>query len=267
MSMRKLGGTLSREIARTGIAVVAVAAVILIYQGCSQPVEPVAQNADTPGTVNAQESATETAEDTVGTEQAPMEALPETAETAQEEPTTMAQAEEGQEPPMEEAQPAEQTAGMASELEMPTRAIAVIQPTEGNDVSGIVTFTQQDDGVLVEADLTGLEPGQHGFHIHQYGDISAPDGTSAGGHFDPREMPHGAPSDEKRHMGDLGNIEAGEDGNATYSRVDETVKLHYIIGRAVVVHAGEDDLTSQPTGDAGGRVGIGVIGIAQSENG
>lgn len=147
-------------------------------------------------------------------------------------------------------------------------AIAVLNPTQGNNVSGIVKFTKVDDGVRIQAHIEGLTPGKHGFHVHQYGDLSAPDGTSAGGHFDPEGHQHGAPSDDMRHVGDLGNLEAGEDGHAHYDRVDTKIALsgeHSIIGRGLVVHAGEDDLESQPTGDAGGRVAVGVIGIAQQE--
>lgn len=147
-----------------------------------------------------------------------------------------------------------------------TKAVCVIQPTEGNDVSGLVTFTKVDGGVKVVADLEGLTPGKHGFHVHEYGDISGLDGKSAGGHFNPYNKKHGGPDDVERHVGDLGNIVAGDDGKAHYERVDKVIKLngeHSIIGRAIIVHAGEDDLTSQPTGDAGARVGYGVIGIGK----
>ncbi len=146
------------------------------------------------------------------------------------------------------------------------KAICVLHPTEGNDVKGTVTFTQSGSGVNVVADLEGLKPGKHGFHIHEYGDCSKPDGTSAGGHFNPASEDHGAPSDSVRHVGDLGNIEAKADGTAHLELNDTMIQLngeHSIIGRAIVVHAGEDDLKSQPTGDAGARVACGVIGIAK----
>lgn len=146
------------------------------------------------------------------------------------------------------------------------KAICVLHPTEGNSVTGTVTFTKTGSGVQVVADLEGLTPGKHGFHIHQYGDVSAPDGTSAGGHFNPDGADHGAPGDMDRHVGDLGNIEAGEDGSAHLELNDTMIQLngaHSIIGRGIIVHAGEDDLTSQPTGAAGARVAAGVIGIAE----
>ena len=148
------------------------------------------------------------------------------------------------------------------------KAICVLHPTEGNNVTGTVTFTKTATGVNVVADIKGLTPGMHGFHIHQYGDVSAPDGTSAGGHFNPEGKEHGGPSAMERHVGDLGNIEAGEDGTAHLELSDTMIKLngeHSIIGRGIIVHAGEDDLTSQPTGAAGARVAAGVIGIAKPE--
>ena len=147
-----------------------------------------------------------------------------------------------------------------------TKAICVLHPTEGNKVSGVVTFTKTDSGIKIVADLEGLPPGKHGFHVHEFGDCSSPDGTSAGGHFNPENQAHGAPDDAIRHVGDLGNVVAGNDGKAHYERVDTVISLggkHSIIGRGIIVHAGEDDLKTQPTGNAGARVACGVIGIAR----
>lgn len=143
-------------------------------------------------------------------------------------------------------------------------AYAELQPTEGNDVHGTVTFTAAPGGVRVSASLMGLTEGQHGFHVHETGDCSAPDASSAGGHFAPGGTPHGAPTDpsDQRHSGDLGNIEADASGNASYERVDEVMTLsgpNSIIGKAVVVHADPDDLESQPSGNAGARLACGVI--------
>lgn len=149
-----------------------------------------------------------------------------------------------------------------------TEAVAVLHPTIGNQVHGTVTFTEVENGIKIVADVKGLLPGKHGFHIHEYGDCTAPDGTSAGGHFNPENMPHGAPTDVKRHVGDLGNLEADEEGMAHYERVDEYVAFsgpHSIIGLAVIVHRDEDDFTTQPTGAAGPRVACGVIGIANPD--
>ncbi|TYP91707.1 superoxide dismutase, Cu-Zn family [Fodinibius salinus] len=149
-----------------------------------------------------------------------------------------------------------------------SKAVAVVHPTKGNDVSGSVTFTKTDDGVRVQGNLEGLTPGMHGFHIHQYGDCSASDGTSAGGHYNPAGNKHGAPTDSVRHMGDMGNIEADADGNASIDFVDNTLSLNgsnSIIGHGVILHGGQDDLTSQPSGAAGPRKACGVVGIAKAE--
>ena len=146
------------------------------------------------------------------------------------------------------------------------KAVAVLHPTKGSDVSGVVNFTRTSDGVRISAEVRGLVPGKHGFHIHQLGDCSAPDGTSAGGHYDPDGHPHAGPDAAKRHMGDMGNLEADASGTARYERTDAYMKLgggKSVVGRAVIVHAEADDLSSQPTGNAGGRKACGVIGIAQ----
>lgn len=147
-----------------------------------------------------------------------------------------------------------------------TKAIAVLHPTKGHDVHGMVTFTRTPDGIRVVADVQNLEPGAHGFHIHEYGDCSADDGTSAGGHFNPTGMPHGGRHAEKRHVGDLGNITADASGRARAEFVDAHLSFEgttSIIGRAVIIHARADDLKSQPSGAAGPRVACGVIGIAK----
>lgn len=150
----------------------------------------------------------------------------------------------------------------------PQRARAMLVPIGGSGVTGEVTFVRTDGGVKVTAELEGLAPGKHGFHIHQYGDLSdRQTGKSAGGHFAPEGEPHGAPSADQRHVGDLGNIEVGADGRATLERTDSHIALsgpHSIVGRAVVVHEGEDTF-GQPSGNAGGRVAFGVIGIAEAQ--
>jgi Cu-Zn family superoxide dismutase len=100
--------------------------------------------------------------------------------------------------------------------------------------------------------------------VHEFGDCSMADGTCAGGHFNPEGKDHGRPDAAVRHVGDFGNIKAGADGKAAYQRVDKLITFsgpHSIIGRAVIIHANPDDF-SQPTGNAGGRIGCGVIGIA-----
>lgn len=148
-----------------------------------------------------------------------------------------------------------------------TTVVAVLVPTQGNDVRGTVKFTKVAGGVRVVADITGLKPGEHGFHIHEFGDASSADGMAAGGHFNPAKENHGAPTAAVRHAGDLGNIKADASGRATLDQVDAKLALDgaaSIVGRAVVVHANPDDLTTQPTGNAGGRVAVGVIGVAKA---
>ncbi|MCX6248903.1 MAG: superoxide dismutase family protein [Bacteroidetes bacterium] len=146
------------------------------------------------------------------------------------------------------------------------KAICVLYATQGNNVTGIITFTQTDKGVKVVADLQGLTKGKHGFHIHEFGDCSSVDGTSAGGHFNPEGKSHGAPLDMSRHMGDMGNLEADESGKAHLEYTDATIQLNgpnSILGRSVIIHKNEDDLKTQPTGNAGPRVACGVIGAAK----
>jgi Cu-Zn family superoxide dismutase len=141
-------------------------------------------------------------------------------------------------------------------------AAAAVEPTQGHQVKGTITFTPVADGVRVVADLTGLTPGDHGFHIHEKGDCSAPDGTSAGGHFNPGNSPHGAPDAAAHHAGDLGNVTAGADGKAHLDQVFKFLSLSgpdTIVGRGLIVHAGKDDMTTQPTGNAGAREACGVI--------
>ncbi|TPX64159.1 hypothetical protein SpCBS45565_g06126 [Spizellomyces sp. 'palustris'] len=139
--------------------------------------------------------------------------------------------------------------------------------------TGTVKFTQESDSAptIIEIDLKDLTPGKHGFHVHEFGD-NTNGCTSAGGHFNPLNKTHGAPTDSVRHVGDLGNLVAGPDGTVKTQIEDQHIKLIgplSIIGRTIVVHAGEDDLgrtdhkESKLTGNAGGRVACGVIGVAK----
>ena len=109
----------------------------------------------------------------------------------------------------------------------------------------------------IVADVTGLTPGKHGFHIHQFGDCSSPDGNAAGGHFNPTKAPHAGHDAAQRHVGDLGNLEADASGKAHLELTDNMMTMSgekSIIGRGVIVHEKEDDLKSQPVGNAGGRL-------------
>ncbi|KAM7485138.1 hypothetical protein LguiA_001147 [Lonicera macranthoides] len=148
------------------------------------------------------------------------------------------------------------------------KAVAVLSSNTG--VSGTVFFTQEEDGpTTVTGNLSGLSPGLHGFHVHALGDTT--NGCmSTGPHYNPAGKEHGAPEDENRHAGDLGNVTVGEDGCANFTIVDTQIPLvgsGSIIGRAVVVHGDPDDLgkggheLSKSTGNAGGRVACGIIGL------
>jgi Cu-Zn family superoxide dismutase len=143
-------------------------------------------------------------------------------------------------------------------------AVAQLEPTEGNTVRGRVEFTEVEGGVRIEGNIYGLEPGEHGIHVHEFGDCSAPDATSAGGHFAPEGSEHGAPSDPvgERHVGDLGNVRADPDGEVELDLTDDVISLegnNSILGKALIVHAKADDFETQPTGAAGARVACGVI--------
>ena len=142
-------------------------------------------------------------------------------------------------------------------------ATAVVRPASGSQVHGSVKFTQVGKRVRVDAEIAALSPGLHGFHIHDKGDCSAPDGMSTGGHFNPHGKKHGAPESPDRHGGDMGNLKADEYGKATLRLMVDGVSVGKgaggVIGRAVIVHANADDLKTDPTGNAGGRIGCGVI--------
>jgi Cu-Zn family superoxide dismutase len=146
-----------------------------------------------------------------------------------------------------------------------SHAVCVLRTVGGSGVSGTVQIREVGGKLHLTGVVRGLEPGRHGFHVHAYGDVrNADDGSTAGGHFAPRGREHGAPAANERHVGDLGNIEANENGVAEIDIHDSVVALdgaNSIVGRALVVHAGEDHFT-QPSGDAGDRVAFGVIGIA-----
>ncbi|XP_013196990.1 uncharacterized protein LOC106140019 [Amyelois transitella] len=138
------------------------------------------------------------------------------------------------------------------------------------NVTGRILFTEVDGGVLVTGNITGLPEGNYGFHIHQLGDITTCDTTGA--HFNPDDTDHGGQNHTVRHVGDLGNIAfvGGDTAIANVRILDTVIALtgrNSIVGRALVLHEGEDDLgqggheSSLTTGNAGGRVACGVIGI------
>ncbi|HEX7812369.1 MAG TPA: superoxide dismutase family protein [Burkholderiales bacterium] len=144
-------------------------------------------------------------------------------------------------------------------------ALAVLEPTQGNAARGAVDFVRKGGLVLVTANLSGLAPNStHGIHIHENGDCTARDGSSAGAHFNPSASDHGGSTGSRRHGGDLGNLTADENGNVMATvEVDGGIAFgngtDSIIGRGLVVHANADDLKSQPAGNSGGRIACGII--------
>jgi Cu-Zn family superoxide dismutase len=144
-----------------------------------------------------------------------------------------------------------------------------VHGTQGNEkVMGIVRFSDTGTGVKVTADIDGLAPNsEHGFHIHEFGDCTdMAKAMSAGGHFNPEKHQHGKPGDAMSHPGDMGNLKADEKGHAHLELMLPGTSVsgkNAILGRGVIVHEKMDDFTTQPTGNAGGRIGCGVIGVAQ----
>ena len=152
------------------------------------------------------------------------------------------------------------------EAEAKPDAVAILNPTQaspGNEVKGTVSFTLVSGGVRIDGEITGLTPGSHGFHVHDKADCSAPDAMSAGGHYNPTDMPHGSPDAILRHIGDFGNIDADASGVAKFTKVDHVITLegpNSIIGHSLIVHAKPDDLKTQnPPGNAGARLACGII--------
>jgi Cu-Zn family superoxide dismutase len=147
-------------------------------------------------------------------------------------------------------------------------AVAVIQPGNGYNARGNVLFEQDGAEVIIKVNISGLNSNSyHGFHIHEFGDIRSQDGKSAGGHYNPDDFPHALPPEKKRHAGSFGNLISDPNGNVDTTFTDDTFSIsgHFnpVLGRSVVVHAKRDD-GGQPTGNAGARIGFGVIGISKN---
>jgi len=143
-------------------------------------------------------------------------------------------------------------------------AVAELKPTAGNTVAGTVRFEQLGSKVVVTAAITGLKPnGEHGFHVHEKGDCSAPDAMSAGGHFNPGGKPHGHHGKAERHAGDMPNLRADASGAARVMWETDLLTVGSgaasVIGRSVVIHRDPDDYASQPAGNSGPRLACGVI--------
>jgi Cu-Zn family superoxide dismutase len=142
-------------------------------------------------------------------------------------------------------------------------AMATLGPTSGSTAGGTVRLVQLADGsVDVTVDLAGVPPGVHGFHVHDKGDCGD-NGNAAGGHFNPNAMAHGAPATMPHHAGDFGNVTAGADGKVSTQFNTRSVTVaagaDSAVNHAIILHANPDDLTTQPTGNAGARIACGVV--------
>ena len=148
------------------------------------------------------------------------------------------------------------------------QANAVIGSSNDSGVSGEAIFTQNDDQITLRIGIQGATPGLHGVHIHEKGDCSAPDGTSAGGHWNPTGVAHGKWGEGEFHLGDIGNMMVEEDGTGSISLTTDLWEIGTgsdidVVGKGIIVHAGADDFTSQPSGAAGSRIGCGVILLSE----
>jgi Cu-Zn family superoxide dismutase len=148
-------------------------------------------------------------------------------------------------------------------------ARAVVEARSGSTLAGEATFLRSDKGVRLELTVTGVQPGTHAVHLHEKGDCSAPDASSAGPHWNPTTEDHGSWGKPPHHLGDIGNLEVGADGTGRLSFTTDRWTVGSggpadIVGKALLVHASPDDFTSQPAGNAGGRIGCGVVAVAGS---
>jgi Cu-Zn family superoxide dismutase len=143
----------------------------------------------------------------------------------------------------------------------PTTSVTLLSAT--GQMLATATFTQSGDSVLAEVNVTGATAGKHGVHIHDVGKCDPPDFMTAGGHWNPTAQMHGDPTAAMHHVGDFGNIDVGADGTGTL-KLTTALSLHvgdptYVPGHAMILHQNPDDLTTQPTGNSGGRQACGVI--------
>lgn len=148
------------------------------------------------------------------------------------------------------------------------QAIATIGSASGSNVTGMAVFTQNGDYITLTIEIENVSPGVHAVHIHESGDCSSGDGKSAGGHWNPTDVAHGKWGEGEFHLGDLGNITVGEDGRGGFELTTDLWEIGTgsdvdVVGKGIIVHADADDFTSQPSGNAGARIGCGVIVLAE----
>ena len=148
------------------------------------------------------------------------------------------------------------------------KATAIINSSNDSGVTGTANFTQNGDQITLIIEIKDATPGLHAVHIHEYGDCSAPDGTSAGGHWNPTEVAHGKWGEGEFHLGDIGNISVADNGKGCITLTTDLWEIGTgsdidVVGRSIIVHADADDFISQPSGAAGARIGCGVIVLAE----
>ena len=143
------------------------------------------------------------------------------------------------------------------ENDCPRKAKAILEPIDNSGVKGIVFFSEEKQGVKIIGEFSGLTPGEHGLHIHEYGDCE-----NTGGHFNPHNAPHGGPFDSPGHAGDLGNVNANSSGHARFERLDFVITLdgsESVLGKSIMITKFKDDFSSQPSGNSGPGVACGII--------
>ena len=146
------------------------------------------------------------------------------------------------------------------------QAIAVIGPASGSNLTGTAIFTRSGDTITLLVQIWNVSPGLHAVHLHETGDCSAPDGTSAGGHWNPTNVAHGKWGEGEFHLGDIGNITVREDGTGEIELTTDlwemgTGSILDVVGTGIIVHADADDFVSQPSGNAGARIGCGAVAL------
>ena len=150
------------------------------------------------------------------------------------------------------------------------QATAAISSASGSAVTGTAVFKKNGDSITLTVEIQNAAPGEHAVHIHEVGDCSSPDGKSAGGHWNPTEVAHGEWGEGEFHLGDIGNMTVAGDGTGMIELTTDqwemgTGSIRDIVGKGIIVHAGADDFTSQPSGAAGARIGCGAIVLAASQ--
>ena len=156
-----------------------------------------------------------------------------------------------------------ETAAAADE-DTQLQAVAEIGPANDSAVQGRATFAAAEDSVTLLIEVEGAQPGLHAVHIHELGDCSAADATSAGGHWNPMQAAHGRWDHDPHHLGDIGNLMVADDGSGTLQMTSRlwsigTGELNDVVGKAIIMHVSSDDFSTQPTGGAGSRIACGVI--------